>query len=554
MAQALRATVTAAPARLRCAIYTRKSSEEGLEQNFNSLHAQREACEAYVLSQVGEGWVASAAQYDDGGFSGGTMNRPSLERLMADVDAGRVDVVVVYKVDRLTRSLADFAKIVERFDARGVSFVSVTQAFNTTSSMGRLTLNVLLSFAQFEREVTGERIRDKIAASKAKGMWMGGAVPLGYDAKDRALVINPDEAETVRRIYARYLELGSVHRLRDELEAQGVLSKQRTSKAGKVTGGAVFGRGALFHLLSNRHYRGEIVHKDKSYPGNHPAIVDAQTFEAVQLKLAQNAGAERRARAGLAPSLPAAPLLGLLFDDKGNAMTSVGARKGPGRVYRYYVSTALQLGRRVEAGSLPRFPAPALEALLRDRLGRLELIGEDEALARALRRVEVSKDRVVVQLALDGDRHPLVEALPATDQLEIHEHGATLLIPARLKRRGGAKRVVGPAGSAAIEAPRVDPALIKALVRAEAWKAALLQSDGKTIADLAAVEKITQQYIHNLLPLAFLAPDLKRTILDGRTPPDLTLQALVKAEAPLAWADQRALWGLTGRAAGKLSV
>ncbi len=301
--------------RLRCAIYTRKSSEEGLEQDFNSLHAQREACEAYVRSQAGEGWGVLPAQYDDGGFSGGNMDRPGLAQLMADVDARRIDVVVVYKVDRLTRSLADFAKIVERFDAAGVSFVSVTQAFNTTTSMGRLTLNVLLSFAQFEREVTGERIRDKIAASKAKGMWMGGNVPLGYDPHGRTLVINEAEAKQVRHIFQRYLELGSVHILRDELEREGQHSKRWTSRSGKEIGGAVFGRGALFHLLSNRHYLGEIVHKETSYPGLHPAIVDAELFQAVQLRLVQNGGAKRRAKAGLEPHPQAAPLAGLVFDD-----------------------------------------------------------------------------------------------------------------------------------------------------------------------------------------------------------------------------------------------
>ncbi|MEP6968616.1 MAG: recombinase family protein, partial [Pseudomonadota bacterium] len=246
---------------LRCAIYTRKSSEEGLEQGFNSLHAQREACEAYVLSQAGEGWNAIATAYDDGGFSGGSMDRPGLRKLLEDIDRGRIDVVVVYKVDRLTRSLADFAKIVEAFDAKGVSFVSVTQAFNTTNSMGRLTLNVLLSFAQFEREVTGERIRDKLAASKKKGMWMGGVPPLGYDRPTdqltRALVVNPVEADLVRLIFRRYLELGSVHALQRSLEAEGLRSKFWTTTKGVTKGGLAFNRGALFHLLKNRIYIGE---------------------------------------------------------------------------------------------------------------------------------------------------------------------------------------------------------------------------------------------------------------------------------------------------------
>ena len=257
--------------RLRCAIYTRKSSEEGLEQEFNSLDAQREACEAYVRSQKHEGWQALPALYDDPGYSGGNMERPALKRLLADIAAKRIDVVVVYKVDRLTRSLADFAKIVEVFDASAVSFVSITQAFNTTTSMGRLTLNVLLSFAQFEREVTGERIRDKIAASKKKGLWMGGQPALGYDVKDRKLVVNEAEAETVRMIFRRYLDLGSVRELKAALDAEGMVSKHRTAADGSAYGGQSFSRGALYQMLQNRVYRGEIVHKGAAYPGEHPA-------------------------------------------------------------------------------------------------------------------------------------------------------------------------------------------------------------------------------------------------------------------------------------------
>ena len=265
------------PSRIRCAIYTRKSSEEGLEQSFNSLDAQREACEAYIVSQRHEGWQLIHTQYDDGGFSGGNMERPALKRLLEDIAAKRVDTVVVYKVDRLTRSLADFAKIVEQFDKQGISFVSVTQQFNTTTSMGRLTLNVLLSFAQFEREVTGERIRDKIAASKRKGMWMGGVVPLGYDLEDRHLVVNPIGAEHVRDIYRLYLKLGCVTKLQEYLEQAGIRSKKRMSRTGRVSGGATYSRGALYLILHNRIYLGEITHKKASYPGQHAAIIDQDT-------------------------------------------------------------------------------------------------------------------------------------------------------------------------------------------------------------------------------------------------------------------------------------
>jgi DNA invertase Pin-like site-specific DNA recombinase len=268
-------------ATVRCAIYTRKSSEEGLEQDFNSLDAQREACEAYVASQRSEGWIALPKMYDDGGFSGGTMERPALRELLADIEAGLVDTVVVYKVDRLTRSLSDFAKIVDVFDAASASFVSVTQSFNTTTSMGRLTLNMLLSFAQFEREVTGERIRDKIAASKAKGMWMGGRPPLGYEVCDRKLEIVEEEAETVRHIFRRYAELGSVFDLRDDLVATGITAKRHVSVSGNTTGGGLLDRGALYHLLQNHLYRGEISHKRQIYPGQHEAIVDEEFWNAV---------------------------------------------------------------------------------------------------------------------------------------------------------------------------------------------------------------------------------------------------------------------------------
>ena len=280
--------------KLRCAIYTRKSSEDGLEQDFNSLDAQREACEAYITSQKQEGWRLLPELYDDGGFSGATMERPALKRLLADVGQGRIDVVVVYKVDRLTRSLSDFARIVDIFDGKGASFVSVTQAFNTTTSMGRLTLNVLLSFAQFEREVTGERIRDKIAASKKKGMWMGGNPPLGYDCENRKLIVNDAEADTVRHIFRRYLATGSVRLLKNQLDTEGITSKVRTASDGSIFGGKPLARGALYLLLQNRIYRGEIVHKDRSYPGQHDPIVDQELWDAVQANRSRRAKPERR--------------------------------------------------------------------------------------------------------------------------------------------------------------------------------------------------------------------------------------------------------------------
>ena len=356
--------------KLRCAIYTRKSSDEGLEQEFNSLDAQRDACEAYVLSQAGEGWQVHPEHYDDGGFSGGNIQRPGLQRLLRDVEAGRVQVVVLYKVDRLTRSLGDFSKIVEVLDRAGASFVSVTQAFNTTTSMGRLTLNMLLSFAQFEREVTGERIRDKIAASKRKGMWMGGSPPLGYEPDGRTLTINQVEAETIRMIFTRYLELGTVNALRVELKEAGVVSKRWTMKSGVDRGGEPFSRGALHYLLRNRIYVGEIAHKGEHHPGLHPPLISHDLFTAVQAKLLTNRGDKRRARAGLPPRIKA-PLQGLISDDRGQPMSPTTTRKPDGRTYRYYVSSPTQEGQVAQANSRVRIPAEEVEALVLDRAGRL---------------------------------------------------------------------------------------------------------------------------------------------------------------------------------------
>ena len=340
---------------LRCAIYTRKSSEEGLEQDFNSLHAQRESCEAYIKSQRHEGWVVLPTHYNDGGYSGGSMERPGLAKLLADIQSGTVDVVVVYKVDRLTRSLADFAKIVEIFDKAGVSFVSVTQQFNTTTSMGRLTLNVLLSFAQFEREVTGERIRDKIAASKQKGMWMGGWVPLGYDRKDRTLTINEPEAKTVRTIFELFLKLKSVRKLQAELIRQKLTTKRYPTTSGRVLGGLSFSRGHLYRILSNPLYIGEIVHKDLNHSGQHPAIIDQKTWEAVQALLNGNRNDNRSRTNAKSQSL----LAGLIYDQNGNRLVSTHANKS-GKRYRYYM-TSEGSRRNTTTNGKPTLRLPAAE-------------------------------------------------------------------------------------------------------------------------------------------------------------------------------------------------
>src|ERR1700730_3427050 len=363
------------PSRKRCAIYTRKSSEEGLEQEFNSLQAQCEACEAYIRSQRHEGWVLARTRYDDGGFSGGNMERPALQRLLADIQGDRIDTIVVYKVDRLTRSLADFARLVEIFDAQGVSFVSVTQQFNTTNSMGRLTLNVLLSFAQFEREVTGERIRDKIGASKKKGMWMGGNVPLGYDASERTLIVNPADAETVRRIFALYLELGCVRRVKEEADRLGLSTKRSATANGTERGGKSFSRGHLYNLLSNPIYIGEIAHKGQLYPGQHPVLIDTETWTAVRDHLAANARDHRRKADTAEPSL----LAGVLTDALGERFTPSHAVK-KGRRYRYYVSAALISEAGTDHAQSWRLPAQEIEdavtRVLADALSRPAMLFE----------------------------------------------------------------------------------------------------------------------------------------------------------------------------------
>jgi len=332
--------------KLRCAIYTRKSSEEGLEQEFNSLHAQREACESYIASQRSEGWVLVRDQYDDGGISGGTLERPGLKRLLADIEDGLVDVVVVYKIDRLSRSLMDFSKLVEVFDRNGVTFVSVTQSFNTTTSMGRLTLNILLSFAQFEREVTAERIRDKVRASRMKGIWMGGCPPLGYQVKDRKLLENPSDAEHVQWVFTRFIEIGSGTELARELAARGVTTAK----------GHLIDKKFIYRMLNNRVYIGEAVHKGTSYPGEHKAIVDRDIWDKVHAILTESP----RKRAAKTRADTPALLKGLLYGPDGAAFSPTHTRKG-GRLYRYYVSqTVLKHG----AGSCPvgRVPAGEIEA------------------------------------------------------------------------------------------------------------------------------------------------------------------------------------------------
>lgn len=529
-----RSAAKPAAARLRCAIYTRKSSEEGLDQSFNSLDAQREACEAYVMSQVGEGWTALPAHYDDGGFSGGNMERPGLKKLLADIGRGAVDIVVVYKVDRLTRSLADFARIVDAFDGKGVSFVSVTQAFNTTTSMGRLTLNVLLSFAQFEREVTGERIRDKIAASKKKGMWMGGTPPLGYRPDGRTLKIDEAEAERVRHIFERYLALRSVHLLRDELDAQGI-----RGRPGKRTGadGAAFTRGALYHLLSNRLYVGEIVHKDLTYPGQHAAIVDRAMFGEVAALLAANRG-ERRERA---VTLSRAPLTGLIFDGRGRPMCPVSTRNRHGSVYRYYVSSSLLQGARDGADDASmRIGAPDLERRVLECVSTLlpDITSLDSVRAR-IERVELEQDSLSILLQYPDHRR--ASRLGAA--FEIQDVGSGLVrirAPMKIRAWRGSGTVTRGAGASC--SAGIDASLVRALSKAHALVRAATTPPYPSTEQLAA-DHADDGYVRRLLRLTFLAPDIQKAIIEGRQPADMRLERLMRGDLPTSWAAQRSLFG-----------
>lgn len=525
---------------IRCAIYTRKSSEEGLDQAFNSLHAQREACEAYVLSQASEGWKVLPAVYDDGGFSGGNIERPGLKRLLEDVDAGLVDIIVVYKIDRLTRSLADFARIVDRLDKAKASFVSVTQSFNTTTSMGRLTLNVLLSFAQFEREVTGERIRDKIAASKAKGMWMGGLPPMGYDPPtDRAtrmLVRNEAEAEQVRAIFDLYLELGSVSALEARLARDEMRSKVWVSARGTRSGGVPLSRGALFHMLRNRIYLGEIVHGETSVAGCHPPMIEPEVFARVQAQIAANT----RARKDRPMRSAQLPLRGLVFDADGHPMSpSFGYGRG-GRVYRYYVSAPLQQGRKVEEreGVLRRVSAEALEEAVRTQLATVISGTAERSLPEMLKpvcRVEVLPQELRITFEARTLPRDVRDRLVPCDT---HAGRRVLIAPVRCQARGGRTWVLTPTSPAAVRKARRDPVLVRGLRQAHKIAAGLgwRASDGAFVGPGKAP---TSSYERRLWPLVFLAPDIQQAILEGRQPPALTLDQLLKMRIPTDWAEQR---------------
>jgi site-specific DNA recombinase len=547
------------PKQLRCAIYTRKSSDEGLDQDFNSLDAQREACEAYVKSQRSEGWTLIPDRYDDGGWSGGTLERPGLQRLLADIEDGRVDVVVVYKIDRLTRSLMDFAKLVEVFDRKGVTFVSITQSFNTTTSMGRLTLNMLLSFAQFEREVTGERIRDKIAASKKKGMWMGGFVPIGYQSKNRTLSIVEGEAETVRMVFRLYLELKNVRLVEEELRRRGVTTKRYVAASGRTVGGQPFSRGHIYKLLSNPLYIGEIAHKGTRYPGQHPAIIDADTWQAVQAQLNENTRGNRTRANAKEPSL----LSGLLSDEKGNRLTPTHAVKS-GRRYRYYAAANGSAAFRISAGEIEPVVTGQVAAFLGrtgevlDELGAGELrpdvlkaaMARASALATELRSgsgadqrevVVAFVDRVTIGTAsvrIELKREALAARLlgDASHRLDLD---GTIVIEAPLSatRRGVETKLVIQGDGAAAADREPDPALVKAVARGHAWFDELVTGRAKSVNEIATREGLTPRYVSRLLDLAFLPPTLVEAILEGRQPVDMTAEQLSRSERGLLWSE-----------------
>ncbi len=536
---------------IRCAIYTRKSSEEGLEQEFNSLHAQREACSSYIASQKHEGWQALKTHYDDGGFSGGNMERPALKQLLEDIGAGKVNVVIVYKVDRLTRSLADFAKIIERFDKHNVSFVSVTQQFNTTSSMGRLTLNVLLSFAQFEREVTSERIRDKIAASKKKGMWMGGFIPLGYDLMNRKLLVNAEEAQTVRYIYRHYLELGCVRLLKEDLDRQGIHSKVRGQK-----GGCSFSRGILYKILSNPIYIGQIRHKETCHLGQHEAIISRKIWDQVQQHMASNAVEHKT---NLRNNV-SCPLNNKLFDVSGERLVPVHVNK-KGRRYRYYISQSLAAGPKDASSGSWRVPGQEIEQVIAH--AALDTLLDDAAISAALQKAGIEARRIPsvlnavaklppdaavlidafiqrVELRQDGMR--LTLSLASLVGPEINLHAVTVFrdISMQMKRRGAEMRmIIGGAGPA-----RVDQTLLKAIVRAHKWFNDLVSGQVRDFTEIASQEGIDKSYVSRVINLAFLAPDIIESIIAGRQPADLNVEKLTKRiDLPLDWAQQHRLLG-----------
>jgi site-specific DNA recombinase len=517
----------------RCAIYTRKSTDHNLDLTFNSLDAQREACEAYIKSQAHEGWSLVPGQFDDGAFSGASLIRPALQDLLQLVEAGKVDIIVVYKVDRLTRSLADFAKLVELFDANDVSFVSVTQSFNTTTSMGRLTLNVLLSFAQFEREVIGERVRDKIAASKKKGIWVGGPIPLGYRSVNKKLEVVPDEAALVRKIFEDYLTQGSIGQLTVSLNSQGIKPKPRQLANGKTIAAAYFRPGPLAHMLRNRFYIGDVVYHGETNPGEHEPILDRDLFDAVQARLEEQR-VERKIKTSNSTSI----LIGLLFDDRGNPMTPSHSNK-KGVRYRYYISRAIVECRKDQAGAIARVPAPDIEELVGTAV-REKLEPDASASDRDLIRAKV--ERIII--------HPnSIEITLRQAERDDDNEGATevdeavcLSIPFTPKQPPRKGIVHTPDASATIDA-RTRETLLKSIARSRRWMENIMSEKVASFEEIATIEGKVDRHVRYLAPLAFLSPNVIAAIYDGRMSADITVSSLARG-LPHSWSEQEKKFGL----------
>jgi site-specific DNA recombinase len=537
--------MTALSKPIRCAIYTRVSTDAGLDQEFNSLDAQYDAASAYIRSQAHARWTLVRTRYDDGGFSGGSTERPALQRLLADIRARKVQIIVVYKVDRLTRSLADFAKLVELFDAHGVSFVSVTQQFNTTTSMGRLTLNVLLSFAQFEREVTAERIRDKVAASKRKGLWVGGMVPLGYQLKDGKLSIVEEEADRVRLIFERYLALGSVNRLVLELRERNIRTKVRRLSNGNTRGGVPFTQGPLFYILRNRFYIGEVVYKGEICPGPQPPLIDRALFDAVQRRLTEQRPHDVKTR-----SRSEAPLRGLLFDSAGDRMVPTHATKH-GIRYRYYVSQPYIRGHakpppgaiiRVPATEIETAVAKALEEHHRHIMSKSESTSDRTSLLADVARIEVRRSALALWLKAPDEKQADADA---ADYCAAVHRAPSLLIPWTKPPSKRFKDILLPA---AIERHRVRPikferraALLKSIARGRAWLDEII-SNNATVEAIAARLKCSVRHVNMTISMAFIAPGLVKAAVEGRLPRGLGVAAL--RDMPAEWSLQFERLGL----------
>jgi site-specific DNA recombinase len=516
---------------VRCAIYTRVSTDQGLEQDFNSLDAQYEASQAYIRSQAHAGWTLIRSKYDDGGFSGGTTERPALQRLLEDVRSGKIDIIVVYKVDRLTRSLADFAKLVELFDQHGVSFVSVTQQFNTTTSMGRLTLNVLLSFAQFEREVTSERIRDKIAASKRKGLWVGGMAPLGYDTKDRKISVNAAEADRVRTIFRSYLKLGSLGLLMAELRTKGVVTKVRSLKTGEAVGGNAFTRGPLAHLLRNRFYIGEVSFKGEILAGEQPAIVDRDLFEAVQAKLSAQVTSHEVSRTN-----SEALLLGRIYDDRGHRMTPSHVRKA-GIKYRYYISSALLQGRPKQAGTVSRVQAKQIEELVatavRSHFKEPTEVDDAILIHKHLVRAEVRPNQLVIELA-------------AANSKRKRNDRNVIAVPWRKTPSTRRREVLVPETGRLQDARPIRSEnralLVASIAQGRRWLNEVMTVPTANAATIAEREGCSTRQVNMTISFAFLAPDLVKAAIEGRLPHGQGVTRM--RDLPAEWPRQRKILGL----------